>query len=150
MKHYWISGLVGALAVSATASAQEARIEQVGPPAAPPPTAEALAAPLRPDWIKMPTADQMAREYPPGTPKGMEATVKLRCVVTARGMAETCKVLDETPFGRGFGRAALKAIRYFQMRPTSLDNVPVAGREVYLNVMWRNAASYRPISTGTP
>lgn len=145
-------GAAGVLAVSA-ASAQEARVENIGPPSVPPPTVEAVATLLRPDWIKVPTNDQIASRYPSRAPKGLEAHVVLRCrVKTAAPMPYTsveisgidnCKIVSETPEGYGFGKAAMELTRMFALRPTDQNKVSVAGREVNVPIRW-NVPAYRP------
>ena len=135
-----VFGIFGGLLAASAAAAQEGWVVAgpPPPPPSPPPTAEALAAPLRPDWLRMPTDEQLANIAPARLRKGAEVTVKLRCFALATGRLERCNVVEGAPSPRGFADAAvLAATRYYQMRPRSRDNVPVAGREVYLDVVWK-------------
>jgi protein TonB len=148
-----LAGLVCGLLVSGAAVGQENRIFQPGaPPAPPPPSAEALAAPLQADWIMQPSTDQIARGYPLRAPKGLEAHVVLRCRAAATAplfqgssfqgsRLEGCKVVSETPERRGFGKAALELSRLYRMRPTDLNKAPVVGREVDVPIHWNSPAS---------
>jgi protein TonB len=54
--------------------------------------------------------------------------------VLASGSLESCSVLDESPAGFGFGAAAVKMARWFQMRPKTLDGKPVAGGDVVIPI----------------
>lgn len=64
-------------------------------------------------------------------PKGALATrangwVTLNCQVDAHGLAETCRVIFESPAGRGFGGAALALRPTFKLKPRMGPDGPVA------------------------
>jgi len=90
-----------AAAVAATAAAS-----QVQPP------------PYRPDWLRRPSGDDVASVYPMNAQRrGVSGRGEIACLVAADGRVYDCKVLSEEPAGFGFGDAALRLARYFQMRP---------------------------------
>jgi len=64
-------------------------------------------------------------------PKGALATrangwVTLKCEVDAHGLAESCRVIFESPAGRGFGGAALALRPTFKLKPKVGPDGPVA------------------------
>jgi protein TonB len=113
------------------------------PSITPPPT---LAAPqtipppaephvVRPDWRRLPTPDQLARVYPERAKRmGITGQATLSCLVGADGGVRDCRVTAETPAGQGFGEAAMKLTRYFQMRPQTVDGTPVEGGRVQVPI----------------
>ncbi len=85
----------------------------------------AITAPKEPDplgviapvaWDKAPTPRELGRLYPAegGGDKGL---VRLRCTVLA-DFSAFCSVVEETPPGRGFGEAAVKASERLRAAPT--------------------------------
>lgn len=86
---------------------------------------ERSAVILKPDWVRKPTADQVSRAYPDrALRRGVSGEVMLTCEVTASGAVRSCAVLVETPEDYGFGAAALRLSRYFQLRPLMEDGRP--------------------------
>jgi protein TonB len=116
-------------------------VEQVGPPArvqGPPSPPAAPSVITRPDWLRQPSADQLAREYPDRALRlDREGRVQLSCTVAADGKVNNCSVTSETPTGMGFGEAALKLTRYFQMRPQTVDGAPVGGAKVNIGIPFK-------------
>ena len=85
----------------------------------PAPTAEPSVI-QRPDWVKKPTGDDLAWAYPERAARlerGGKATIV--CGVTTQGALIDCSVISETPPGEGFGAAALKLSKQFQMTPST-------------------------------
>ena len=75
-----------------------------------------------PIWTQGPTPRQIGDAYPRDAYKaGRGGSVTLRCRELSDGRVDRCTVLDETPPGEGFGRAALKLSRAFRFRPFTLD-----------------------------
>jgi TonB family protein len=89
----------------------------------------------RPDWASRPTAQRVAEYYPLAAQGArVSGRAEIRCRVLASGSLESCSVLDESPAGFGFGAAAVKMARWFQMRPKTLDGKPVAGGDVVIPI----------------
>ena len=60
--------------------------------------------------------------YPKRAKKaGVEATVKLRVVIQKSGDVTDIKVVDATPEGLGFEKAATRAVRRWKYRPARVD-----------------------------
>jgi TonB family protein len=100
------------------------------PPAPPPPPAHAAVI-SNPDWIRIPSGDDVNRYYPDrATRFNMAGSAKMSCVVTASGTLSDCSVVSETPEGYGFGDAALKMAKLFKMKPSTRDGQAVGGASV--------------------
>jgi len=79
-----------------------------------------------PRWVRTPR--ELARYYPRrAMERGVEGQVVLDCLVTTIGSLN-CDVVSETPRNWGFGEAALRISRDYQMVPAMRDGVPVEGR----------------------
>lgn len=93
----------------------------------------------QPAWIQTPTAGDIERvspflEHPPE-----EVHVMMSCRITEAGGLEACTIRSETPAGLGYGAAALALAPIFKMPDVDLDGRPVAGRMVYIPIIWKNA-----------
>lgn len=79
-----------------------------------------------PHWRRRP--GDLGRYYPArAIQRGVEGEVLLDCLVGTSGFLN-CSVLNETPASWGFGEAALRISRDYQMAPATRDGVPVEGR----------------------
>jgi TonB family protein len=97
--------------------------------------AKAPSVILQPDWLVRPTAEDMAKFYPPEAVKAhVEGFATLGCEVAADGRLAHCKVLKETPPGAGFGQAAMAMSSLFQMKPMSKDGHPTSGGVVRIPI----------------
>ncbi len=101
----------------------------------------------KPHWVRLPSADQLAKYWPAGNLTAGTAT--MTCVVKANGELSYCKVIDETPKGSGFGAAALKMAGIFKMLPQVKDGRPVAGGLVTIPFHF-NLASLTPPPPAAP
>jgi TonB family protein len=91
---------------------------------------------VNPDWIKVPTAENLMVVFPPAAlEKGVGGRAVLTCEVSVEGLLRKCKVDSETPPAMGFGQAALALTPQFRMRPKTIDGVPVTAF-VSLPINW--------------
>lgn len=90
-----------------------------------------------PDWVRKPTADELAAVYPT---KAMETAKSgravIHCQVTIEGFLERCQVVSESPADYGFGAAALQLAPQFRLSPKIRGGRPVAGGEVSIPLLW--------------
>lgn len=108
--------------------------ETISPPLQQAPTElAALTAPTNfiptvvdPQWVRQPR--DLARYYPDrALRREVEGRVVLDCGVSIRGALD-CAVVSETPADWGFGEAALRISRDYQMVPAMRGGVPVEAR----------------------
>lgn len=62
---------------------------------------------LDPPWTATPTAQDMKEAWPKKSTE-KAATASVRCRLTVKGDVKLCRIISESPKGRGFGRAAAK------------------------------------------
>ena len=82
-----------------------------------------------PRWERQPSGDQLMRAYPD---RALRAEVgglaTLNCLVQPSGRVADCNLINETPGGYGFGRAAQGLTRHFQISPRTVDGAAVGSR----------------------
>jgi outer membrane biosynthesis protein TonB len=102
-----------------------------------PPPASLAPRPSRPDWERQPNGDDLAAVFPDAA-KAQHANghTKMQCRVTAKGTLTSCEIIEETPAGLGFARAALMVSPLFKMRPKTADGAPVEGGTVIIPISW--------------
>jgi TonB family protein len=68
---------------------------------------------------------------------GLEGRVVLSCVVAGDGVLSDCVVIEETPRGKGFGEASIKAARLFRMNYRTTEGQPIEGARIKIPIRWR-------------
>ena len=108
------AGMSGAEEAAETSSAERAPTELL-----------TLAIVVNPSWLEQPRPDfPSAAAYLNMT----SGRVQLECFVRPDGVIAACMVLDETPPGYDFGRAAIASTRDARLAPRSVDGVATPGR----------------------
>lgn len=80
---------------------------------------------IEPTWVSEPSDREVERAYPSGAlADGAPGSVVLGCRERLDGSVDRCEVLQESPAGAGFGRAALKLSRSFRFTPFIADGRP--------------------------
>lgn len=85
----------------------------------------------QPAWISHPTAEHVKMLYPAHALKaGQSGSALIDCNVGNDGLLRDCRVQEESPSAAGFGAAAIRMSRYFQMEPVGRDGAPTSGGHV--------------------
>lgn len=86
----------------------------------------------KPDWLQLPTSDQLAASLPEAARDAghAQARAMLACRVMARGQVGDCKPISETPAGYGVGAAATALSEHFILASWSVEGLPTIGAEV--------------------
>lgn len=80
--------------------------------------AGAAMAQTNPDWLEKPDGATLGAVYPKFAQFiGVEGRALISCKVARTGRLDNCVVVNETPEGLGFGKAALDLVPYFRMAP---------------------------------
>lgn len=88
-----------------------------------------LPSHTNPNWLVVPSQDDVARVYPSQALKQMVGgNAVITCMVDADGYLADCVVDSETPPGLGFGNAALEITAYMRMLPATNYGVPVPAK----------------------
>lgn len=91
----------------------------------------------RPDWVRLPTEDEMVAAYPQrALREEVAGATVLRCRVAAEGVLSDCEVASEEPAGMGFGAASLSLAPLFRMKPFTREGQPVEGGTVRIPLHW--------------
>ena len=126
------SGVVIALTWTSMGHAQPAAAPT------PPNPSKPAAVITKPVWLRKPTGDDFAANYPPDAQsKGLDGQAVIKCRAVADGKLKDCNVLAEFPKNVGFGKASIALGRYFQMKPTAADGQSVDGAVIMIPLVWR-------------
>ena len=110
-------------ALAALAAATPAGADNPRKPA----TAPARHVVTNPDWLVRPDGELLARYYPEAAARiASPGRVVISCTVGVDAALHDCSVVSETPEGLHFGEAGLKIAPFLQMKPATVDGVPVA------------------------
>ncbi len=99
------------------------------PPTISPPPFEPSHIITNPDYLARPDGVYLAKKYPQ-LASGPPGQVKLECIVTVDGRLDACRIVEESPGGRGLGAAALDWASRQKMKPQTLDGVPRGGAHI--------------------
>jgi TonB family protein len=89
------------------------------------------------NWIREPNARDFARYYPDrALDDGQSGSVTLDCLIGGNGRL-SCSVVNESPTGYGFGRAAMNISRQVRVDPTLPDGSSASGRRLQLPLSFR-------------
>jgi len=139
-----IASLAVALAaVAASAAAAPASRPQTGE--RPDVTLPLEGTVVEPTWVKTPNGADFARYYPFWAQLlGLGGRTLIRCRVSVLGELASCKVMQETPAGMGFGQAALSMAQFFRMRPKTIDGDAVGGGRIDIPIHFQPAPEPAP------
>jgi TonB family protein len=87
----------------------------------------------QPDWVRVPTGDELYNYWPAGATADGGKTV-VHCSVTNRGLMQDCTLTRESPEGHGYGASALAVTELFVMRPMTIDGQPVGGGTINIPI----------------
>lgn len=91
----------------------------------------------RPNWVKRPNGDDLARVLPgEAVKRGVDGRATIGCEVSAEGTLRRCTVKSEKPEGLGFGAAALTLAPLFKMTPKRINGQAVSGGTVQIPIAW--------------
>ena len=97
----------------------------------PPPLGERRKIVLMPEWLRRPSATDIAAVYPAAARSArVSGKALVRCVVGADGLVHDCQVTEETPAGMGFADAARQLAAQMLFVPKRIDCAPVDGGQV--------------------
>ena len=85
--------------------------------------------------ISAPTGSQIARLHPTRSGRRERGEARVACRIRLDSRLDQCRVVSETPQGRGFGQAAVSAAALYRFQPPSRGGQPYEGETVLL-VTW--------------
>jgi TonB family protein len=89
--------------------------------------------------------------YPPAArAAGVEGYVMLSCISKGDGSLSDCRVTEETPKDKGFGKASLRAAHLFRMDLKTQDGEPIEGVRVNIPIRWKLDHTAPPPGTRMP
>ncbi|WP_436357093.1 hypothetical protein [Brevundimonas sp. CEF1] len=91
--------------------------------------------PTEPVWLDQTTAAYLDRLRPSGAPRQPLGSAVIRCMVAEDGTLFACFAESETPPGRRYGQAAVRAAALYRMR---VDGAYAAfvGQAIEVRISW--------------
>ncbi len=105
------------------------------------------------DWVLRPDGAAFQRLFPLAARKEhLSGRSTMQCDIAASGFLSNCRIVEETPQGKGFGEATLKLSRFFMMVPAVLDGHTKDDSKVDVPVNWTldGAAPVAPAGSHHP
>ncbi|AZS19474.1 TonB family protein [Caulobacter sp. FWC26] len=100
------------------------------------PPRPAVMGAYKPDWLEIPSGDDMAAFYPArAARREISGKVTMVCTVKADGRLSDCRIAAEAPKGEGFGQAALRLAPKFRMIPP--DDLRSSAGEVTIPLVFQ-------------
>jgi TonB family protein len=95
-------------------------------------------APPEPVFLKAPTNDDLAAVYPPDAlARRITGTASIHCRVDEAGSFTGCTLVSEVPSGNGFGDAALKLSKIFQLSTKAADGSNMVGQSMTIPMQFK-------------
>ena len=94
---------------------------------------------VRPDWVQMPTGEQVTPEgvrNPTRTDYEPRGEVQLHCVVQSDGRLDDCRIISIATAYPELGDTAFDAADHFRHAPRLADGRLAAGMTVLLKFRW--------------
>ena len=99
---------------------------------------ERLLAPTDVVYLRRPDARLFSSLYPDeARRKRLEGKGAVKCRVTETGMLGSCRVVEETPAGSGFGMATMALMSGVQIAPKTKSGQPTLDAKVVIPVTWK-------------
>jgi TonB family protein len=122
MRRILISALAALAPLCCSLGATNADASALTPQA----TLPATGQPTKPEWVAIPSGDDMAKVYPDVALRlSLPGAASIKCIVDTDGKLQDCQIVKESPPGFGFGAAALRLAPDFKMKPAVMDGRPV-------------------------
>jgi periplasmic protein TonB len=88
-----------------------------------------------PRFISGPTVAQLRAAHPPEElRRGRSGRAAINCRIGLDQRLEACRLVSESPAGRGYGAAALQVDRFFRFAPPTFGGRPQSGERVTVTV----------------
>ena len=98
---------------------------------------------VNPSWASIPSIEDMSEAYPTfAVMAGLDGDATMQCVARPDGALDLCEVLNTTPSGLGFDRAALTLTRRFRINPLEINGADT--KSVVQFVIRFRAAPFEP------
>lgn len=111
----------------------------------------------KPDWRAKPGGADIARAYPSSlADRSISGRAKLTCRIGLDGRARDCQVVQEGPWGLGFGEAAIRLAERSLFYPQKVNGKPVDGGEMTVAFQFASPSPgaryviYQPVFSRAP